>query len=56
MKIMTMADVKRLRVDGPSDTHLERFEAANNAGSKTVLDVRCPHCGARPTMWCLLKG
>ncbi len=53
MKVMTMADVKRLRGQAPEKTHLARFELANDRGAKAVLDVRCPECGAPPAAWCL---
>ena len=50
MKIMTMADVTRLRGDPPcpKTTHLARFELANDQGAENVLRVECPHCGAKP--------
>jgi uncharacterized OB-fold protein len=57
MKVMTMADVRRLSVDGaPKTTHLARFEHANDVGAKKVFDVTCPECGAPGAprrAWCL---
>jgi len=45
-KIMTMHDVKRLRSGASADTHLARFERANDGGKERVIDAVCPHCGA----------
>jgi hypothetical protein len=50
VKIMTIADVDRLRGDADPGTHLARYDHANSAparaGVKTVIDVWCPACEA----------
>jgi|HubBroStandDraft_2_1064218.scaffolds.fasta_scaffold162113_4 hypothetical protein len=46
MKIMTPADITRLRGDAPTETHLARYDRANEAGARRVLLVSCPFCGA----------
>ena len=51
---MKMTDYRRLKVEGaPKTTHLDRYQLAADRNVRTVFDVRCPHCGAPPTAWCL---
>jgi hypothetical protein len=50
VRILTIADMSRLRGSAAPSTHLARYDLANGAPAraevKNVLDVACPDCGA----------
>lgn len=56
---MNIRDYCRLKAaahaeGAPRTTHLARYEAAAaRPKTKTPFDIRCPYCGAPPTVWCL---
>jgi hypothetical protein len=54
VRVMTPADVKRLRGDARPGTHLARYDLANSRNARRVLDEPCPEpsCGAGPGVQC----
>jgi len=56
MKILTPKDIDRLRDKADKNTHLIRYEHANNREVKSVLKVQCPECGAPKTVQCYGKN
>ncbi len=57
MKIMKPSDLHRLKGSSNGNTHLARYDFANNAPVRArvneVLDVECPDCGSESGKACI---